>query len=159
MRVLVALLLAAVLIPAQEKQDRYEGPRPPQPDLPYLLHASKLIPTEVADAQEEKKKNEVTYVIPGESSPAKTPLAEPIFLMEGDKLNPERIELYQLEVKSGHREITVSERGRHGARPLKISVARLDGRLYRIEAAEMLENGQYCLSPSDSNRAFCFEIY
>ena len=157
MRVLLGFLLLAFTISAA---DKYDGPRPPQPDLPYLLHASKLIPTEAADAQEaDKKKNEVKYTVPGEASPAKTPLAEPIFLIDGDKINPERMELYQLEVKDGHRELTISERGRGGARPLKMSVTRLDGRLYRVEAAEMLDNGQYCLSPNDSNRAFCFEIY
>jgi hypothetical protein len=147
---LVSLALAA---------EKYAGPRPPQPDIPYLLHASKLIPTEVVEAREEQKKNESTYIIPGASSPAKTPLAEPIFLMEADKINPERLELYRLEVKGGQREITVSQKRRGGPRPLKLSVTRIDGRLFRVEAGEMLENGQYSLSPSDSNTAFCFEVY
>jgi hypothetical protein len=149
------LLFACVLLAA----DKYTGPRPPQPDIPFLLHADKLIPTEVVDAHEEQKKNESTYVIPGASSPAKTPLAEPIFLIEADKLSPERMELYRLEVKGGQREITVSQKRRGGPRPLKLSLTRLDGRLYRIEAGEMLENGEYSLSPSDSNKAFCFEVY
>ena len=103
--------------------------------------------------------NESTYISPGASSPARTPLAEPIFLIEADKINPERLELYRLEVKGGQREITVSQKRRGGPRPLKLSVTRIDGRLFRVEAGEMLENGQYSLSPSDSNTAFCFEVY
>ncbi len=151
----VFVLLASAVLAA----DKYTGPRPPQPDIPYLLHASKLIPTEVVEAREEQKKNESTYIIPGASSPARTPLAEPIFLIEADKINPERLELYRLEVKGGQREITVSQKRRGGPRPLKLSVTRIDGRLYRVEAGEMLENGEYSLSPSDSNKAFCFEVY
>ncbi len=151
----VFVLLASAALAAE----KYTGPRPPQPDIPYLLHASKLIPTEVVEAREEQKKNESTYIIPGASSPARTPLAEPIFLIEADKINPERLELYRLEVKGGQREITVSQKRRGGPRPLKLSVTRIDGRLSRVEAGEMLENGQYSLSPSDSNTAFCFEVY
>src|SRR5579885_1222792 len=151
----VFVLLASAALAAE----KYTGPRPPQPDIPYLLHASKLIPTEVVEAREEQKKNESTYIIPGASSPARTPMAEPIFLIEADKINPERLELYRLEVKGGHREITVSQKRRGGPRPLKLSVTRIDGRLFRVEAGEMLENGQYSLSPSDSNTAFCFEVY
>ncbi len=83
----VFVLLASAVLAA----DKYTGPRPPQPDIPYLLHASKLIPTEVVEAREEQKKNESTYIIPGASSPARTPLAEPIFLIEADKINPERL--------------------------------------------------------------------
>lgn len=153
---LAAFLLLACVLPAA---DKYTGPRPPQPDIPYLLHADKLIPTEAVEAREEQKKNESTYIVSGASSPAKTPLAEPIFLIDADKISPDRMELYRLEVKNGQREITVSQKRRGGPRPLKLSLTRLDGRLYRIEAGEMLENGEYSLSPSDSNKAFCFEVY
>jgi hypothetical protein len=150
---LAFLLFACVLVGA----DKYTGPRPPQPDVPFLLHAGKLIPTEAVEAHEEQKKNESTFSISGASSSAKTPLAEPIFLIDADKISPERMELYRLEVKGNQREITQKRKG--GPRPLKLSLTRLDGRLYRIEASEMLENGEYSLSPSDSNKAFCFEVY
>jgi hypothetical protein len=155
MRLAGVLLFAAALCFGAD----YDGPRPPKPDLPYLLHASNLIPTEAVEAKEEQKKDDVTYVIEGAASPAKTPLAEPIFLLEADKLSPERLELYPLEVKGGRREITINQKKRKGPRPLRILVTRLADRLYRIEASEMLENGQYSLSPADSNRAFCFEVY
>lgn len=135
----------------------YNGPRPPKPDIPYLKHASSLIETEVVEAKEESGKKETTYVIPGPASTAKTPLAEPIFLMESEKISPDRLELYRLEVKGGRREITIGQKRK--GRPLRVTVTRVADRLYRIEAGESLEDGEYSLSPADSNQAFCFEIY
>ena len=137
----------------------YSGPRPPKPDLPYLLHASSLVETEAAEAKEQQKKDDTTYVIAGDSSPAKTPLAEPIFVIASDKLVPERLELYRLEVKNGNREITMNQKKKRGPRPFHILVTRLADHLYRVDVSEMLDAGQYSLSPSDSNRVFCFEVY
>lgn len=137
----------------------YKGPRPPKPDVPYLLHATTLVETEAAEAEEEQKKDDVTYVIKGASSTAKTPLAGPIFLMQSEKINPERMELYRLEVKNGRREITINQKKKKGPRPYRIVVTRVAEHLYRIDANESLENGEYSLSPSDSNRAFCFQVY
>jgi len=140
--------------------EKYSGPRPPKPDLLYLVHADNLVPTEAAEAKEESgKKDESTYTLPGANSPARTPLAEPIFLIEADKLLPERLELYRWEVKSGHRELLVKSGKKGGARPLHLSVTKLDGRLYRVEASEPLADGQYSVSPNDSNRVFCFEVF
>src|SRR5579864_6454786 len=87
---------------------KYDGPRPPKPDMIYLVHADNLIPTEIAEAKQESKKNEITFTIQGASSPARTLLAEPIFIMEADKIQPERLELYRVEVKGGHREVSMS---------------------------------------------------
>lgn len=132
-----------------------------QLDVPYLVHADNLIPTEVNDAREGNRKDETTYSIPGASSSARTPLPEPIFLLETKNLSPERIGLFRLEVKNGRREVTVSQRRRKSARPLRLAVTRLDDNLYRIEVDENLglENGQYALSPEGSNQVFCFEVY
>lgn len=150
----IAGLFTAVL-PAAEK---YTGPVPPKPDIPYLLHASTLVETEVADAQPGKKND--TYVISGASSSARTPLAEPIFIIDAQKLQADGFELYRLDVRGGTREVSLSGNRRHGgARALHLSVRPLGGHLYRIEADEALENGEYALSPSNDNRAFCFEIY
>jgi hypothetical protein len=148
----VSALLAAA--------DTYTGPRPPKPDIPYLLHADHLVETEMQQAHQDNKKNEVTYTIDGASSPAKTPLAEPIFIIDAQNLDPNRIELYRLDVRNGHREITMSGKRRRGeGRPIHVLVTPLGGHLYRIEADEVLENGEYSLSPSDSNTVFCFAIY
>ena len=46
-----------------------------------------------------------------------------------------------------------------GARPLHLSVNKVDGKLYRVEASEPLDPGEYSLSPNDSNKVFCFEVY
>ena len=73
-------------------------------------------------------------------------------------LSAETLELYRLEVKGGRRETTVSSR-RRGGRPLHLQVTRLERGLYRIEASETLENGEYALTPAGSNRVFCFEGY
>ncbi len=137
----------------------YEGARPPKTDIPYLVHAGKLLETEVAEAKEEQKKDEITYVIAGAASPVKTPLAGPILLIQADKLSPERFELYRLEVKNGRREITINQKKKIGPRPFPLTVTRVADRLYRLEAGVSLQNGQYSISPSDSNQAFCFEIY
>ena len=143
--------------------DEYTGPRPPKPDVPYLLHANKLVETETTEAREQPGKDVITFVISGAASPAKTPLAEPIFVLETDKLNPNALELYKLDVKGTNREITMpnpqAKKKRGGPRPLRLSMTKIGEKLFRIEAAEMLENGQYSLSPSDSNKAFCFEVY
>lgn len=161
MRVLVLLSvmsLAASLFAADEK---YTGPRPAKPDVPYLLHANKLVETEAAEAREQAGKKDMTYVISGAASPAKTPMAEPIFLILADKLNMNTLELYKLEVKGGNREITMAtgKSRKGGPRPLKLTIQKVDDKLYRLEAGEGLENGQYSLSPSDSNKTFCFEVY
>jgi len=156
-RLLLALLwVGASALWAQ----KYTGPRPPQPDMLYLVHADNLVPTDATDAKQESKKNETVFTIAGGSATARTPLAEPIFIMQSDKIDPEHLELYKVEVKNGHREVTMAvKRTRGGPRALRLSVTRLEKGLYRIEASETLENGEYSISPSDSNRVFCFQVY
>lgn len=150
---LAALCMISLAALAAEK---YDGPRPPKPDVAYLVHADNLIPTEAVDAKDEGG----VYTVPGASSNARTPLAEPIFLIESDKVLPDRLELYRWEVKGGRRELATGKGKRKGsARPLHLSVNKVDGRLYRVEASEPLENGEYSLSPNDSNKVFCFEVY
>jgi hypothetical protein len=154
------LTLILILATAALAADKYDGPRPPKADLLYLVHADNLIPTEAAEAKEESKKNDTTYTLPGVSSPARTPLAEPIFLIESDRISPDRLELYRWEVKNGRRELALPKaRGRNNAKALHLSVTRLDGNLYRVEASEPLDNGEYSLSPTDSNQVFCFEVF
>src|SRR5580704_17395362 len=85
--------------------DKYTGPRPPKPDLPYLMHAVDLIPTEGLEAKQDEKKNEVTYVIPGANSSARTPLASPAFLILTDQLQADRLQLFKLQSKGGQREV------------------------------------------------------
>ena len=156
-RTALTLALASACISAAEK---YDGPMPPKPDVPYLLHATNLVETELGQAKQETRKNDSTFVISGAASPARTPLAEPIFIMEARQVSPERMELYRLDVKNGNREVSISSGKRRGGnRPLHLTVTPLSNHLYRLEADEPLENGEYALSPNGDNRAFCFEIY
>jgi len=139
---------------------KYTGPLPPQPDVVYLVHADNLVPTEVAEAKQETKKSETVYTVQGAASSARTPLPEPVLIIQSDKIEADRLELYKMEVKNGHREVTmVQRRTRGGPKPLRVTVTRLDRGLYRIEADETLENGEYSLSPNDSNKVFCFAVY
>ena len=155
-KIAFALTLASFAYPA----DKYEGPVPPKPDILYLMHADNLVETEVGQAQQENRKNDSTFIISGATSPARTPLAEPIFIIDAQKVSPDRLELYRLEVKGGNREVSISSnRRRGGNRALHLVVTPLSNRLYRVEVGEPLENGEYALSPNGDNRAFCFEVY
>ena len=97
----LALWFAAAFAAAAQN---YTGPVPPKADLPYLKHAEDLVPTEASVAKEEKgKKDDITYVIAGAASSARTPLASPIFLLQTDKLVPAKLALYKLEPRNGRR--------------------------------------------------------
>jgi hypothetical protein len=155
---LAVLLLVACSALAQ----KYTGPVPEKDDLPYLVQADNLVPTEKATAQEQKgkKKDEILYTISGAASPARTPLASPIFLFKAKELAPEKLELYKLDVKNGHREITIATgKKSKGPEPLRMDVKKLADDLYRLEVSVSLGNGQYSISPQGSNDAFCFEVY
>src|SRR5882724_8821598 len=138
------LTLATLLALAALAAEKYDGPRPDKSDVPFLKHASKLIPLETGEMKEEQtKKDETTMVMSGAASPTRTPLAEPIFLFNSDRLDPMRLELYKIENKSGRREIKFKKKGSNGPRPYKVMVNPLGGKLYRIDVNETLENGQY----------------
>jgi hypothetical protein len=138
---------------------KYDGPRPPKKDVIYLLHADNLVPTESADAKEEGKKNDTVYTFPGTTSSARTPLAEPIFILDSDSIRPDSVELYRMDVRSGHREVKVSGGSRRNGKALRLSVTKLDRGLYKLEASETLDPGEYVLSPTDGKHVFCFEVY
>jgi hypothetical protein len=153
-RIVWLALAVALAAPAQ----KYDGPVPPKPDLPYLKHGDTLIPTEAVEAKEEKKKDDTNYIIAGANSPVKTPLASPIFLMKSDKLLPRNLQLYKFESKSGQRELSFP--AKRPPQAIRIVVTKLssDG-VWKIEVDESLEPGEYSLSPSDSNHAFCFQVF
>jgi hypothetical protein len=153
---LLALIWAGSLAAVAQN---YDGPRPPKPDLPYLKHAENLVPTEASEAKEEKgKKDEVTYLIAGAASTARTPLASPVFLLRAEKLNASSLQLYKLESRNGRREITTSPK--KPMKPIRVEATRLDSSgLYKIEVVESLEPGEYSLSPEGSNQVFCFQVF
>jgi len=155
-RVLPLLFAAAALSWAK----KYDGPRPAKPDIPYLKHADALLATEVAEATEEHRKDDILYVISGPSSSVKTPLASPILLFQSDKLSPDKLQLFKLENKNGQREILFSHKKKQTAMPIRIDVTKISNdNLYRIEVSGTLEKGEYSLSPDGSNQVFCFQVY
>jgi hypothetical protein len=154
-RISVLGLLFLGLLGAQ----KYSGPRPEKPDVPYLLHADKLVAVEVAEAKEVKKKDDITYTVDGASSPVKTPLAGPVFLFQEGQLSAEKLALYKFDVKNGHREVFFTHKGKLSAKPRRLNANPLGGGLYKIEVEESLENGEYALSPDGSNQVFCFQVY
>jgi len=158
-RILPLLLAAAFAASAQKTSSaqKYNGPVPPKPDLPYLKHADSLVPTEAVDVQEEKKKDEITYIMLGQASSARTPLAQPIFLFQAGKFAADHLGLYKLESRNGHREITASPK--KPLQAIRIVVSHLTGNLYKIEVDESLEAGEYALSPEGPNVAFCFQVF
>jgi len=140
---------------------KYAGPVPEKEDLPYILQADNLIPTEAATAQEQKgKKDEKLYVVTGAASPARTPLASPIFLLKAKDLEPEKLQLYKLDVRNGRREITFRDGKRaKNPEPAHINIKRLGEGLVRLEVSDSLTNGQYSITPQGSNDVFCFEVF
>jgi len=149
-------MLAAMLLAGAAFAQKYDGPRPPKADLPYIQQADNLIPTEAVQAQEQKQKRDTLYVIQGAASSARTPLASPIFLFLADKIAPEKLAVYKLEVKNGRREILF---GRKPPKPVMVNVNPVEGKLYKIEVVDSLDPGQYSLSPEGSNEVFCFAVY
>jgi len=138
---------------------KYSGPRPAKPDVPYLVHADTLVETQVTEAKEEKRKQDIAYVVPGASSTAKTPLAGPAFIFQSEQIQADKLQLYRFDVKNGSREVLISHKGKSSARPLRLYVNPLDGGLFKIEVDEHLDNGEYGLTPDGSNQVFCFQVY
>jgi len=152
----------AVALAAGLTAQKYEGPRPDKPDVPYLLHASRLVPVDADEAKEEKRKDGTAYVTTGAAAKARTPLAEPILLFESKSIAPERLSLYRMEAKSGNREVFFYEnpkKRKDSTATLRLAITKVAQGLYRIEPTEPLPNGEYAISPADSNTVFCFTIY
>jgi hypothetical protein len=158
-RLLTALAVLISLVPVYGAS-KYSGPRPPKADLLYLLHADNLIETEAVVAKEETRKDASIAIVAGESSPAKTPLAEPIFLLKSGQLQPGKLGAYKFEVKNGNREVVVSHKKQKNiAKPIHLQITKLDENLYRVEIDQPLETGEYTISPEGSNDTFNFQVY
>jgi hypothetical protein len=155
LRRLVWLGLALALAASAQK---YDGPRPPKPDLPYLKHGENLIAAEAVEAKEDKKKDDTTYTVESAASSVKTPLASPIFLMRAEKIAPNRLQLFRFELKGGHRQLLFQ--GNKSPQAIRIVVTKLsaDG-IWKIEVDESLEPGEYILSPEGSHQSFCFQVF
>ncbi len=152
----IAILFVAYLV----GQPKYTGPKPPKKNVPYLVHAGNPVETEVSTAFQIINNDLITYVISGEKSTARTPLASPIFVIEPAALTDvEKFRLFRLEAKDGHRTVTFHNKGLRGAMPLRIQITPIPGGLYQIEVADTLSPGQYALTPDGTNEVFCFEVF
>ena len=153
----------AILVLCLNAAPPYDGPRPPAKDVPYLKEATKLVATEVQQAAEAKSKSGTAYTVPGATSTARTPIPEPIFLFASSRIDPATLELAHFTVKDGKRELVLggkkSSDDGDDQPVLHLTLRKLDSGLFEIEAAEMLEPGEYALSPQGSNTAFCFTVY
>lgn len=166
MRRALTIVVFAVGLAAQTK---YTGPKPDKKDVPYLLHASTLVQTEIMRSTPKEDGDRVTWSLPGESSLAKTPLALPILLIDVAAIAPLKLRLYPFEQKGGRRELTLNKNGadKNGADnsgsgeagPILITVSNVSGTLYRIETVNEIENGEYCLTTPGSNQFFCFSVF
>ena len=161
MRPLIALFLFAVFVSAAAfGAEKYTGPRPPKADVPYLLHADNLVETEHGSSGTEERKDETWAYVTGPTSSARTPLAEPIFLVKTEKLNANKLEVYKMDVKDGRREVrVVAKKAKDSAKPVHVAITQLEPNLYRIEVDEPLENGEYVVTPSGAPDVFGFTIY
>jgi hypothetical protein len=140
----------------------YNGPVPPKPDIPYLLHASKLVEPEVTTAMEKDEKKVSVATVAGAASPVRTPLPEPIFIYKSQNIQPQRLQMFKMQVKGDERRVEFANEGSKksdSSRPVILMMNRLGPDLYRIEVNEPIDDGQYCISPSGAQTAFCFEIY
>ena len=158
MRRILPLVCTAMAALATGNAQNYTGPPPPKPDLPYIQHATNLIATEAVEAKEQKSKDDAVYTIDGENSSSKTPLALPIFLIKADKLNPASLQMYRLESKDGHRELTGS--AKKTAEPIHVQVTRLGpDNIYKLDVYNGLDPGEYALTAEGWKQMFCFQVY
>lgn len=155
----LAVLAAALVTLPVAAQQRYTGGPPPKKDVPFIVQADNLIETEAQKATEQKKKDDTIYTIAGDKSTSRTPLASPMLVIDADTLDATKLQLFRLEVKNGHREITFKKKGKGSAMPLNIEVSKVRGSLFQIRVIDSLDPGEYSLSPDGSNDAFCFEVF
>lgn len=152
------LILAAVALLA----DTSTVPDPDKSDLPYLLMADRLLPTDATEAQEEtqnkgKKNEENTYWVPGEHANARTPLASPIFVIRQDSLALERLQIFPFEIRNGRRQVTFSRKAKTPA--YSLTASKVKDTVFRMEVDQSLPPGEYAISPAGSNQVFAFAVY
>jgi hypothetical protein len=156
MRRLISTLILTLGLAAQIK---YTGPKPEKKDVPYLIHGSTLVQTEVARPTPKDTADQIAWSIPGESSLAKTPLALPMFVLDAATIAPEKLRLYPFTTNGGRRELTLKKKGDSETQPVLLTVAPLGGTLYRIEVVNDVPNGEYGITTPGSNQFFCFTVF
>ncbi len=157
MGVMLGRLAPLLLLALAARGQTYNDPRPTKPDLPFLKQGNLVIATESLEARQQKQKRDMLYVIEGAASPVRTKLASPIFLFQAERIVPETLGLYKLDVKNGQRQILFP--AKNPPKPILVDVNRVEGDLFKIEIHDPLAPGEYALSPEGSNAVFCFAVY
>lgn len=152
------LWLLGVLAAMSASPQKYAGPLPAKPDLPYIKQAAELIPLELTEARSEKAKDGARFVVEGAASPVRTPISLPIFILKAQKVAPGQLQLYKLEVKDGHREFVVGGTNPPDVLHMEITKLGTDG-LCRIAVSDPLDAGEYVLSGGSSGQVFCFQVF
>jgi hypothetical protein len=153
--------LAALVAAGAVAQKKDSQPKPPRTDLPYLLQADKLLPTDITTAT--RSKDDQVITLNGATSTARTPLPEPIFLFSSGQISASQFELFHFQISNGHREWKKGgqERPDNDAPEdtIRLTLRPVQQNVTRIEAAEMLAPGEYALIPRGQTTAFCFTVY
>ncbi len=135
------------------------GPKPDKKDIPYLLLANNLVQTEVVRPAADQTSEGTRYSIPGETSLARTPLALPVLLIDSAQIRPERLRLIRLTASSGRRQALIRKTPSPDDPPLLLTAARISDTIYRLEAVNEIENGEYALNAAGSEQFFCFTVF
>jgi hypothetical protein len=135
-------------------------PKPPKPDVPYLIHAGNLVETETSEATDESTEKETRYAVAGATSTARTPLALPEFAMTPESVDPGLLELYRFEPLNGRREILIKKKKKTVAEPYHVTALPAEEKgVYRLRVAQTLTPGEYCLTPQGADQVFCFTVF
>ncbi len=158
MRTFAPLLLFALCVSAAET-NKLGLPNPPKPDVPYIIHATSLLETEVGEAVIQEDKKELRYYVNGTESSAKTPLAAPEFLFRSESIDPRLLQLHAFEKINGRREILVKKKKKTVAQPIVMDIFPVEEGLTRMRVDGSLAAGEYCLTPEGSDAVFCFSVF
>lgn len=156
----VVAITAALALP----QQKGAATKPPKPDLPYLLEAQKMIPTDASAIARSTSKGDESLTVPGVTSSARTPLPEPIFVFSPGQIKATDFELIHFDVTNGKRQWAKGkqEHPNNDEEPeeiLRLTLRPIAEGVVRIEAAEMLNPGEYALIPRGKDTAFCFTVF
>lgn len=158
------MTLAAIAATLAFPQQKGAATKPPKSDLPYLLEAQKLIPTDASPVTRSSSKSNESLSVPGVTSSARTPLPEPIFVFSQVQIKATDFELIRFDVANGRRQWTKGkqEHPNNDEEPeeiLRLTLRPVAEGVVRIEAAEMLNPGEYALIPRGKDTAFCFTVF
>ncbi len=147
-----ALLFGCLSLTAQDL------PAPPKKDVPYIIHATNLLEVEQNTATAEEDKKQLIYFVPGATSGVTTPLAFPEFLFAPDQIGAKSLELYRFEPVKGRREILIRKKKKNVAKPYFIDILPQAEGVVKIRVDGSLSPGEYCLTPTGSDKVFCFTV-